>query len=335
MTSWTSYPKLYALGHPKVMDLFRDTVIVEEKVDGSQFSFGVHGGELHCKSKGAIIDVSGPGPDLFRPAVAMAKRLHGEGRLPEGYTFRGEAMCRPKHNTLAYDRAPRDGFILFDVATGPENYMNRGDKERLAERMEMEIVPVLFEGVITGKEDLMGLMNTISRLGGQKVEGVVIKNYARFTDDSKPCMAKLVSEAFKEVHKGEWRKSNPTGGDIIDLLAAQYRTPSRWHKAVQHLREAGKLTESHKDIGPLIEEIKSDVRLECEHEIRDALMKWAWDKMARKMVDGAAQWYKNVLVEAQFSGHVAVDDVQGCGPSVSDVPEACDGVHTFQGPVAV
>jgi hypothetical protein len=43
-----------------VTSLLLDPVIVEEKLDGSQFSFGRFGGELKCRSKGAQ-------PNLFAP----------------------------------------------------------------------------------------------------------------------------------------------------------------------------------------------------------------------------------------------------------------------------
>ena len=36
----SSYPKVYAIGHRAIGDIFKDTVLVEEKIDGSQFSFG-------------------------------------------------------------------------------------------------------------------------------------------------------------------------------------------------------------------------------------------------------------------------------------------------------
>lgn len=39
--SWHSYPSTFALGHRAIADLLLDPVLVEEKVDGSQFSFGV------------------------------------------------------------------------------------------------------------------------------------------------------------------------------------------------------------------------------------------------------------------------------------------------------
>lgn len=55
-----SYSSIYALGHKALEDLLKTPVLVEEKLDGSQFSFGVYinqEGErlLKCRSKGADI----------------------------------------------------------------------------------------------------------------------------------------------------------------------------------------------------------------------------------------------------------------------------------------
>lgn len=51
-----SYPKIYALGHKAIEELLHDDVCVQEKVDGSQISFGLLDGKLYISSKGAIID---------------------------------------------------------------------------------------------------------------------------------------------------------------------------------------------------------------------------------------------------------------------------------------
>ena len=54
MDSWHSYPQIYALGHRYITELLLDPVLVEEKIDGSQFSFGVFEVEgehqLRCRS---------------------------------------------------------------------------------------------------------------------------------------------------------------------------------------------------------------------------------------------------------------------------------------------
>jgi hypothetical protein len=48
----SSYSKVYNLGHRTIEQLFDGIVVAQEKVDGSQFSFGLIDGELYCRSKG-------------------------------------------------------------------------------------------------------------------------------------------------------------------------------------------------------------------------------------------------------------------------------------------
>jgi hypothetical protein len=93
-------------------------VLVEEKVDGSQFSFGRFGGELRVRSKGRQFD-----PDaadkLFASAVAHVAQLD----LRDGYTYRGEVLSKPKHNVLAYGRVPAGNVIIKQGDPGDAFYM--------------------------------------------------------------------------------------------------------------------------------------------------------------------------------------------------------------------
>jgi hypothetical protein len=290
------------MGHRGIKDILLDEVLVEEKVDGSQFSFGVFydaAGEevLKIRSKGAQISEFAP-DSMFAKAVATVELLRP--LLVHGWTYRCEYLNRAKHNVLAYDRFPEKHIILFDVTTGMETYLSREDKEVEAARLGLEVVPLLFRGAITDVNQFRALLDNVSILGGQKVEGVVVKNYARFGIDGKAMIGKFVSELFKEVHAGEWRSANPTTGDILAGLVAKYRTPARWAKARQHLLEAGQLTHEPKDIGLLIPEIQNDLEAECADEIKAALWKWAWPHLRRAVAGGAPEWYKEELLKSQF-----------------------------------
>lgn len=297
MNSWNSYPKVWNMGHPQARDLFSDIVVVQEKVDGSQFSFGVIDGELKIKSKGAIIQAEAP-PNLFKEAVETVLRL--QPLLNPGWTYRGEVLSRPKHNVLAYDRVPKGNIILFDISVEYEGFAAVDVVEAEARCLGLEMVPTVFVGNIACAEELFKLMDAVSVLGGQKIEGLVIKNYYRHGIDGKNLMGKIVSSAFKEVHKGEWRANNPTNGDIITVIADKLTSPARWQKAVQHVREAGTLTDSPKDIGPLLGEIVNDVKAEEEERIKEALFKYAWKIISRRITHGFPEWYKNELVNKQF-----------------------------------
>lgn len=295
-----SYPKVYNLGHPAIAELLDGPVAVEEKVDGSQFSFGVDAetGDLLCRSKGQHIITDAP-EKMFARAVETAQSLRGVARA--GWTYRCEYLQSPRHNALAYDRVPRNYLILFDVEIAPNDFLTPDDMRREAERIGLEAVPVIRVGAIESYDVFHAMLDTVSLLGGQKIEGVVIKNYARFGKDGKVLMGKHVSADFREVHKGQWRKDNPTRGDIVNEIIATYRTPARWRKSAQHLREAGTLTDSPKDIGALMKATGEDVMEECADEIKAALWKFAWPKIQRGVTAGLPQWYKDELAKQQFA----------------------------------
>lgn len=295
MNSWHSYPKIYALGHRAITELLLDPVIVEEKVDGSQFSFGLFEDGYRARSKGAILNLLAP-EKMFNKACEVVKGLP----LKEGWTYRAEYLLKPKHNALAYDRTPKDHLIIFDINTGEEAYMSWEDKAEEAARLGLDVIPRMFEGVIDNPQMFRDMLDTVSCLGGQKIEGVVIKNYKRFGLDKKVLMGKSVSEAFKEVHKREWADANPKGKDILGMLTDSYRTPARWNKAIQHLTEKGVVEGSPRDIGLLIKEVGNDVEAECVEEIKEALYRWAWPHIRRGLNRGLPEWYKEELLKKQF-----------------------------------
>ena len=296
LESWHSYPSIYALGHKAVAELLLDPVLVEEKIDGSQFSFGLFEDGHRARSKGAQLNIIAP-DNMFKKAVEIIQTLP----LREGWTYRAEYLMKPKHNALAYDRVPRLHLIVFDINTGEEEYLPWEAKADEAERIGLEIVPKLLEGRIEDVQHFRQLLETVSILGGQKVEGVVVKNYARFGLDKKALMGKFVSEAFKEVHAAAWKADNPSSRDILDRLIDTYRTPARWQKALQHLKEAGQIEGSPRDIGLLMREVAPDIEKECEAEIKDKLWAWAWPHLRRGVIRGLPEWHKERLLEQQFA----------------------------------
>lgn len=304
VNSWHSYPSVYAIGHRYLQDLLLDSVLVEEKVDGSQFSFGKFQGEdgefLRCRSKGCQLNVDAP-EKMFAEAVTTSKELFP--LLKTGWTYRAEYLKIPKHNTLAYERIPFKHLILFDINPSEECYLSYEEKKEEAERLGLEIVPILHYGKVESLEHFHSFLERQSCLGGQKIEGVVIKNYNRFGLDKKVLMGKYVSEAFKEVHAGDWKERNPGQGDILQKLVHKYKTPARWAKAVQHLKEVGKIEDSPRDIGLIIREVPNDVKAECEAEIKADLMAWAWPHIQRGLTGGVAEWYKEELLKKQFNAH--------------------------------
>ena len=297
------FPKIFALGTRYVADIFNDGwVEVTEKVDGSQFAFGNLDGELVCRSKGVTLNIDEP-EKMFAKAVKTAKDIFKIGLAVQGYMFYCEYLQTPKHNTLSYNRCPQNHLALFGIKR-PDGTLcaNHAFLENVADTIGIDVVPVLAEGSGVTVGTVKGLLETESFLGGQKVEGVVVKKYNQWYwpvgDKEFPVLAaKYVSEKFKEKHSSSWGKDHTSKGSW-DAYRDSYCTEARWQKAVQHLKEDGKLLEDPKDIGPLMKEVQEDIQTESKEDIERFLWKTFGRDLLRQSTRGLAEWYKDSLLHA-------------------------------------
>lgn len=306
-----SYPKVWSFGSKIPMNPFDGKpAVFQEKVDGSQFSFGLVDGEIHMRSKNQPIQMNGNGGmfSLARDTVAF---LSKRNLLPHDVIFRGEYLSKPKHNTLKYGRVPDLNVVVFDVfsrdlETGLWWWEEPESAKAYANYSGLEYVPT-WEATVTHADQVLEMIDRDSFLSTEdcqvKVEGVVMKRYDLIVPQfSSPLFCKYVSERFKEVHRTSWKNANPSGKEFMDQLADTYRTEARWEKAVQHLAERGQLECDPRDIGPLLKEVSADVLEECEDEIRDALFKEFWKKHgARAVGRGLPEWYKERLLRDSFT----------------------------------
>jgi hypothetical protein len=260
---------------------------IEEKIDGSQFSFGVEiiDGEptLLCRSHHNDIDLANPG--MFAKAVATAQQLFKNGLLSPHYTYYGEFLNSPHHNKLTYSRVPEKNIILFDICD-EAGFVPLDTRERIAKKLGLETTPIL--GILDHRPTMDGLevlLGVESILGGTCIEGVVLKGYVldRWGND---LMLKYVSAGFRELST---KVTKPKENDLNSLIE-DLNPQARYDKAVQHLTEAGILTGTSKDIGPLIKELNSDLDGD-----KDYIMELLWN-MFRKSIQkgvtsGFATWY--------------------------------------------
>lgn len=290
------YSSPFNLGHKMLAKLFScESIVVQEKIDGSQFSFGLVNGELECRSRNQKVLLDDAG--MFDKGVATASDLAHQGLLIDGYIYRGEYLMKPKHNTLVYDRTPKGNIILFDIDREDQDYLSPEDSISLTNSMDLEFVPTWIHNGKPSVEQLEIWMQKKSVLGNTTLEGLVFKNYDEYGRDSKVLMGKYVSDKFREVHDKDWKKRNPGAKAFVAVLVEQYATESRWAKAVQHLTEAGELENEPRDIPKLLKEVNRDVFEECAQEIRDKLFKHFWKQISRGLTRGLPEWYKETLME--------------------------------------
>jgi hypothetical protein len=291
-----------------------DNVEITEKIDGSQFAFGIVRGELCYRSKGRQIPRhSVQENDLFYPVIQYVEEQAEKGQIEEEHWYYGETLRKPKHSTLQYDRVPLNHFALFgcvqaddETAWFPyDGLLIVADSlgVEVAQRLTVEPTP---EAILAHIEQ-----GVESQLGGEPMEGVVIKDLAQeylFGPQLFPIMtAKFVSETFKEVNAKNWKAEN-TGKGQWDTFKEQFATEARWHKAIQHMAEDGTLLGEPKDIGQLMIEIKKDIGQEAKEEIVKFLWKHFGQELLRDSVRGLPEWYKEQLALGHINELLGADD---------------------------
>ncbi len=295
-----AFPKVFTLGQDYIRDIFDGPVEVTEKIDGSQFDWGKINGELFMRSKGKIIFAAAP-EKMFLQAIDYVQSI--EAIIPDNTVFYAEYLKTPKHNTLKYERVPLNHLMLFGVSDAYGSKFNMGTAE-YSEMLQIDHVPLIYYGHIGNMEELAAMLETDSILGGCKVEGVVVKNYAKqFLLGGQPMplmMGKFVSENFKEVNQKTW-KGEHTGKGKWELFCEAYRTPARWNKAIQHLADIGELENSPRDIGKLIKEIQRDITEEEKQTIMEFLFREFGNEVLRKSIAGFPEYYKEKLAERSFA----------------------------------
>lgn len=279
-----SYGKVIALDKGRyTAGVFDAPVTIQEKLDGSQVSFQFDGTQPYVRSKNCEA-----GGKQFQMVIDWVKE--NADKLNRGYVYRGEAITSLKHNTLTYERVPVGGVVLYDIYNSVADCMlSATEVQREAKRLGLEAVQTFLEFAPSDVEYAKACaLSGKPMLGGEKMEGVVVKQYLMpdptLLKDSAECFLKVkyVNESFKEVHHKDWKDRNPGTKDVINNLIEMYGTEARLAKAVQHLRDDGKLTDSVKDIGALIGEVARDIKEECEEELKEAL----WKHFSRPILRG-------------------------------------------------
>lgn len=297
MNKIPQYTKVLTLGSSFTENALVGDVVIQEKIDGSQFRWGVLGdGEFAVASKGKTILLEAP-EKMFNKGVEYLVSIKDKIlKFPKNTYFYGEYMQREKHNVLTYGRTPQNHIVLFDVMSGGR-WFKRKELEKIAKELEIDIVPELFKGKATPKT-IEKLLKTKSFLGKEVIEGVAIKNYNEtimLGGFIFPLFTKYVRQEFKERHETEWKTKKPK--DTMNLFIMSFKNEARWLKTFQHLRDEGELENSLKDLAKLIPGVQKDIAEEESENIKQVLYDIAIKQINRVAVSGLPEWYKEKLLD--------------------------------------
>jgi len=305
-----AFPKVFAIHKDYVKGVLDGPVEITEKVDGSMFAFALLDNILYTRSKGQMIYPE-TCPKIFRGAVDHVLSIRD--KIPPDIIFYCETLQGERQATITYGRAPKNHLILFAACSAGYTFeSNYGNLVNYALTLDIEVVPLLYKGTVVGPETdrryyddfVEELLGKESILGGTRVEGIVIKNYAKeflLGGQEIPLMcAKVVSEEFKEQHRGTWKSRN-TGKGKWETYKESFRTEARWMKAIQHLREGDALTCTPRDIGFLIHRVRDDITAEEKEAVKEFLWGVYGEELLRKSTAGLPEWYKERLASNELT----------------------------------
>lgn len=335
-------PDLVKLG------FFHDTMLTaEEKIDGSQFSFGKvtdkYGGtRMMWRSKNCDIQYDTKSDPRFHQAIQNLYANNVFAVAPLNVVFRCELVSTKRHNKLTYNRVPSGFLVVFgaeNIATGRS--VPRYIWTAVAEQLKLESVRLL--GYIDTKEKTAtevintasGWLNMESMLGGAAIEGVVLKRETNWVlnQDGNPIYCKIVANEFREMMRVKETTKGVRGTeDIIGRIVSMIQTDAVYSKAVQHLMDDGKLTNTVKDIGPLISEIQKDLSEEVSPMAKEVLWEWARHQVVRGVVTPFALWYKKRLARISASEDVDDSNAQTVGEGADKGNEGNESVGAGEDP---
>ncbi len=165
-----------------VSSLINSEIIITEKLDGSNCCLE----RDNCFARTHAGPPTHPSFDVIKAKHARTKHL-----IPEGYQFFGENLFA--QHSIHYNKLPAF-FMLFAirVLNGTDKsgekavFWESWDTLRLfADELELEMVPVLFDGKVSSEKELKELtqhLMTQPSICGDTREGVVVRTTGQFVD---------------------------------------------------------------------------------------------------------------------------------------------------------
>lgn len=274
-----------------------DSIIVQEKIDGSNTHINVSDNGFECFGNNYILNEV----NHLQGFWFWCKNHYKD--VPEKYyglDIYGEWLV-PHH--CEYPAEKYTDFYVFDVMENGE-YWTQDRVEQLAKECNFSYAPVLYSGEFESWKHLMSFVGQ-TMLGGEKGEGIVVKNQSKL-NSKKQFYIKIVDVEFQETNKSrEVIKS--VDMDLVlkveeeIMLSKSIVTVPRVRKIIMKLIDTGDLP---MELGLL--DNKSLVNIIKRHVISDCMKeeKEITDKVGNKF----GKYCNDILVEMISQGLFKFDD---------------------------
>ena len=241
------YDSIPRYGKQGTRDILGTEVVVMEKLDGANASFGIIDGELKMFSRNQELDEH----NTLRGFYDWVKQDVDAGKLFVSTIYFGEWLVP---HTVHYKKEAQGKFYLFDIYDRKdEKYLGWDIVKQSAKHLGLETPKVLFEGELQDIADLeqyvgQSELTEIPNTG----EGIVVKDYEGQQ------FVKIVSDKFKETKSIKQPSLNKSD---IDSVVDSVLTPQRVEKLIHKKIDLGLLpTELDiTDTGNVLKALSSDV----------------------------------------------------------------------------
>lgn len=263
------YKKIRTLGHRENENIFTvndDKIIIQEKLDGSNFRFWREGDKLIFGSRN--VNNLDKNNHQFSATINYLKEKIDVDKLDPDIIYIGEAM---KKHSINYDWGNIPKFIGYDVVY-KDNGLPLSYKLAIKEfnKIGLEFVRVIFEGTayeVRNNIDLNSFLDKDSpyREAGRP-EGIVIKNYDRLNQFGRPLYAKMVRDDFKEKNKVKFDNKKTKKRDAL-YITEKYATEARIKKIILKMVNNEGKNLSRELMNSLIPKVIKDILSESIIEI--------------------------------------------------------------------
>lgn len=150
--------------------------------------------------------------NLLTGSIVVEEKL--DGKLieleAEGYVIFKEDLKR--RHTVMYRALPAWAVGLDVWDPSQECFLNSTEKHIIFQVLGIPVAPILFEGVVIRLGQIVDFLGTESAFGAVRIEGVVIKNYA------KGLFGKVVDPLFdREVDESVHHLRRPYESNILGV----------------------------------------------------------------------------------------------------------------------
>lgn len=249
-----------------------DYVVVQEKIDGANFSIRYNEEEdaIASFSRKNFLNYENNLRGAWNWAQKLDKELVKEV-LGTNLVLFGEWLVS---HTIVYPTDRYQNAYFYDVYdVEAKQYLKQDKVKDIVNRLGLIYVPVFYEGEFISWEHLQQFVGRTD-LGGENGEGIVVKNMTRINDPNTrlPFYTKIVADKFSEKKSvGKPRKNNAERDEEharLQALVESIVTEARVTKLVHKMVDEGIIPEDwdEHNMSTIAKNIGKEVYYDCVKE---------------------------------------------------------------------